>query len=351
MQFGAYIHIPFCAHRCDYCAFATWTDRHHLIERYCASLIQDINEHIETGLSPVSSVFVGGGTPTQVPASLLAAVLRALPTTRDAEITVECNPDDVTEELMRTFADGGVNRVSLGVQSMAPQVLLALGRRHVPANVDLAVSAARQAGIDDINLDLIYGAAGERLSDWEHSLRGALALQPTHISAYALTVEAGTPLAREPQRHPDDDDLADKYEMADELLNAAGLSNYEISNWASPGRECRHNVLYWEQGDYQGFGCAAHSHIAGRRFWNVRTPERYIEAVEHGTTPEGGSEALDERERRIEKLQLQLRMRAGVPAEALDGEALPGLVELIDDHWVLTRRGRLMANAVALKLR
>ncbi len=297
------------------------------------------------------TVFVGGGTPTLVPPAALAHVIAAIPRTLDAEVTVECNPDDVTIEMMRVYADAGVNRVSIGVQSMVPQVLLSLGRTHVPANVERAVEAVRAAGIPTYNLDLIYGGAGERLGDWERTLRGALALEPTHVSAYALTIEAGTPLALQPERHPDDDDLADKYELADELLGAAGLANYEVSNWARPGHECRHNLVYWQQGDYQGFGCAAHSHRNGRRFWNVRTPDRYIDLIGRGEAVEAAGEELSADERRMERLQLQLRLREGVERAALDGDQLPGLVELHDERWTLTRRGRLMANAVSLRLR
>ena len=178
-----------------------------------------------------------------------------------------------------------------------------------------------------------------------------LDLGPPHVSAYALTVEAGTPLAGDPARHPDDDVQADEYELADELLASAGLANYEVSNWARPGHECRHNLLYWAQHDYLGFGCAAHSHRAGRRWWNLRTPERYIDAVVDGRSTEAAGETLDGETRRIEGLQLALRTTAGVPVDALDGDELAGLVERREDRWVLTRRGRLMANEVAVRLR
>ena len=214
--FGVYIHIPFCAKRCDYCAFATWTDRGHLQLQYLHALRSDIEA---ARMLPATSVFVGGGTPTLVAPEALGEVLRAIPTVAGAEVTVECNPDDVTTEMYRVFRAAGVNRVSIGVQSMVPSVLAALGRTHQPANVRLAVAAVREAGIPTFNLDLIYGGAGESLADWRTTLQGAIALDPFHISAYALTVEAGTPLALQPERHPDDDDLADKYELADELLN------------------------------------------------------------------------------------------------------------------------------------
>ena len=294
---------------------------------------------------------MGGGTPTLVPPGALAAVLRAIPLAPGAEVTVECNPDDVTEAMIETYVEAGVTRVSIGVQSMVPHVLAALGRTHDPANVDAAVAAVRAVGLPTFNLDIIYGAVGERLADWRATLERMLDLEPPHVSAYALTVEAGTPLAADPARHPDDDVQADEYELADELLTAAGLANYEVSNWARPGHECRHNLVYWAQHDYLGFGCAAHSHRAGRRWWNLRTPERYIAAVTSGRSAEAAGETLDDDVRRLEALQLALRTTAGVPVAALDGDELAGLVERRDDRWVLTRRGRLMTNEVAVRLR
>ncbi len=346
--FGVYIHIPFCRHRCDYCAFATWTDRDHMIDDYLDALRLDISR---ASLAPVTSVFVGGGTPTRVPAADLAAVLVVVPMTSGAEVTVECNPDDVTVEMMQTYAAAGVNRVSIGVQSMVPSVLASLGRTHAPVNVERAVEAVRAAGLPTFNLDIIYGGAGESLDDWRATLEGALALHPPHVSAYALTIEAGTPLADDPSRHPDDDDLADKYELADDLLSAAGLVNYEVSNWAVPGHECRHNILYWQQGNYRGFGSAAHSHHDGHRWWNVRTPERYVAAVRDGETTEAAGENLDDDTRRIEGLQLALRMKDGVPSSALDLDGLDGLVVTDGERVRLTRNGRLLANEVSLRLR
>jgi oxygen-independent coproporphyrinogen-3 oxidase len=346
--FGVYLHIPFCSRRCDYCAFATWTDRDHLIERYMALLVTDIQRR---SLPAASSVFVGGGTPTRVPAPLLAAALRAVPTAAGAEVTVECNPDDVTVEMFETFAEAGVNRISLGVQSMVPHVLETLGRRHRPENVERAVEAAAMAGIQRVNIDLIYGAPEESLDDWERTVRASLSLGVRHVSAYALTVEAGTPLAADPERHPDDDDLADKYELADELLHAAGLQNYEVSNWAVPGEECRHNILYWQQGDYAGVGCAAHGHEHGRRYWNLRTPDRWIAAVSAGESTEAGDERLDAEAQRIERLQLALRMRDGIPVQHLDIEPLDDLVTVEGDLVRLTRRGRLLANEIELRVK
>lgn len=348
---GAYVHVPFCSSRCDYCAFATWTDRHHLADEYLAAVRIEIERAFADEPRPVVSVFVGGGTPSMVPPEGLIEALSAIPLAAGAEVTVECNPDDVDEQLLAVYASGGVNRISLGVQSMVPRVLALLGRRHDPDNVRTAVEAIRRVGFRSFNLDLIYGAAGETLDEWRETLERALELDPPHISAYGLTVEAGTPLADDPARYPDDDIQADEYELADDLLTAAGLGNYEVSNWARPGHDCRHNRLYWDQHDYLGFGCAAHSHRAGRRWWNLRTPERYLAAVAAGDPTEAAGETLDDETRRIEGLQLALRTNDGVPLEALDGSELGDLVERAGDRWRLTRHGRLLANEVAVRLR
>jgi putative oxygen-independent coproporphyrinogen III oxidase len=349
--FGVYVHIPFCARRCDYCAFATWTDRHHLTDRYLHGLSEEIDRAVADGMPTATSIFVGGGTPSMVPGRALVDVLSRVPLADEAEVTVECNPDTITPELLETYRAGGVNRLSFGVQSMVRHVLASLGRTHDRENVRRSVEMARAAGFETFNLDLIYGAVGESLDDWRETLEAVIELEPPHVSAYGLTIEAGTPLAADPARHPDDDDQADKYELADDLLGGFGLENYEISNWSKPGHECRHNLLYWAQGDYFGFGCASHSHRAGRRWWNLRTPERYLDAVEAGLPTEAQGETLDEEERRVEGLQLQLRMRDGVPADALDPDELPGLVDQVGDRLVLTRAGRLMANEVSLRLR
>lgn len=355
MAFGVYLHVPFCRHRCDYCAFATWTDRHHLERRYLDACISQLRQvrGSERGLSPVTSVFVGGGTPTLVDPDHLLAVVAEVPTADGAEVTIECNPDDLTHELAHAYAEGGVTRLSIGVQSMVPEVLASLGREHDPANVEVAVDAARSAGLS-FNLDLVYGAAGETPDQWGDTLDAVIALDPHHVSAYALTVEAGTPLAADPSRHPDDDTQADAYELATARLGAAGYDWYEISNWSKPGHECQHNLLYWTEGEYLAVGCAAHGHIGGRRYWNHRTPERYITAVEEGRSPESGSEMLDQDERRVEGLQLAIRTRGGVPASAITDETvveLEGLVERTgDDRVVLTPAGRLLANEVAIRL-
>ena len=351
-EFGVYVHIPFCRNRCDYCAFATWTDRGHLVDAYVEAVVTDIRRAVADGMPVADTVFFGGGTPTLIDPTLIARIIEAIPLSMDPEITVECNPDDVTRNLMGTYVAAGVNRVSIGVQSMVTHVLSALGRHHDQSNVEIAVECARSAGIECINLDLIYGSVGESLDDWSTTVSAALALRPTHVSAYGLTVEAGTPLADDPARHPDDDEQADKYIAADDLLTGAGLVNYEISNWALPGHECRHNMVYWDQGNYRGFGCAAHSHDSGHRWWNVRTPDRYIDLVAAGEPVMAADEHLEPSVREFERLELSLRTRRGVPASTLDTESgvLDGLVEVTDGRAVLTRNGRLLANEISTRL-
>jgi oxygen-independent coproporphyrinogen-3 oxidase len=360
VPFGVYVHIPFCAHRCDYCDFATWTDRAHLIDDYVDACVTDLERRVAAGAVPeAASVFFGGGTPSLLPAAQLVRILDAIPRRPDAEVTVECNPDSTGVEELTALAGGGVNRVSIGVQSMAPHVLAALNRTHDPANVERAVAAARVSGIARVNLDLIYGTPGETLADWRATLEGALQLRPEHVSAYALTVEAGTPLGKAvaagSRRAPDDDDQADKYLAADDTLTAAGLGWYEISNWARPGEECRHNLLYWQGGDYLAIGCAAHGKTGPRRWWNVRTPERYIGAVRDGESAEAGDETLDAHGRTAEMLGLALRTRAGAAVADLDAEGVTeladaGLLTTVADRVVLTRAGRLLANEVTLRL-
>ncbi len=355
VPFGVYVHVPFCTKRCDYCAFATWTDRHHLMDSYVDAVCADIERTFTLSSDRVAtSVFFGGGTPSLLPASALVRILSAVPRVHEAEVTVECNPDTVDLAMFESYVAGGVNRISFGVQSMVPEVLAALGRTHDPASVEAGVLAARAAGISRLNLDLIYGGAGETLDQWQRTVETTVELGPDHVSAYALTVEAGTPLAEDPARHPDDDDQADKYLLADELLTSAGLQNYEISNWATPGQECVHNLLYWDQGEYFGFGCAAHAHVAGRRWWNLRTPERYIAAVCAGESVEASAEVLDIETRRIEALQLAVRTSGGVPSTSLsaaDREELGPLLIERGGRLHLSLEGRLLANEVAVRLR
>jgi len=369
-QFGVYVHVPFCSSRCDYCDFATWTDRAHLMVEYVDACVRDVERR---HLPPATSVFFGGGTPSLLEARQLARIIEAIDRVTGAEVTVECNPDSVDSPKLAAYASAGVNRVSFGVQSMQDHVLRALGRTHDPANVTSAVASARAAGIARINLDLIYGAAGESVDDWRATLDATLALEPSHVSAYALTVEPATPLGRAVASGrrvaPDDDDQAVKYEVADDRLRGAGLEWYEISNWAVPGEECRHNLVYWEQGEYAAIGSAAHGHTvqgdgSACRWWNVRTPERYIAAIAAGDSPEAGREQLDASARASERLALALRTRKGIKLEGFFADLLrvdPCIEELCraglvhgrtdgGDRLTLTRRGRLLANDVTARL-
>ena len=349
------MHLPFCAHRCDYCSFSVFTDRHHLHRAYVGALLSDIRAAAENG-AVFRSVFVGGGTPSLVDSSLLAEVLRALPMSEGAEVTVESNPDDVTEAWVTAVREAGMTRLSLGVQSTVDHVLSSLNRRHNRANVANAIAAVQRVGVPSLNVDLIYGAVGESVDDWRQSVDEAISWDTTHVSAYALTVEGGTALATDAARAPDEDDQADKYELASELLAAAGFANYEVSNWARPGFECEHNWTYWRQGSYLGFGCAAHSHVDGHRWWNVRTPDRYIDKITSGLSPVSASERLDPAARALEALQLSLRTRDGVPVRSFADADLAdlvagGLVDVNDLTARLSVRGRLVANAVTHLLR
>lgn len=363
--FGVYVHVPFCTRRCDYCAFATWTDRFDLAGRYVDACRTELARATESGDMPAaSSVFFGGGTPSLLEPAQVAVMVDAVARRPGAEVTLECNPETVTPSRLKGYRDAGVTRLSFGVQSMVPHVLDGLGRLHDPSHASAAVAAAADAEFGDAySVDLIFGGAGESVADWEATLFAVLGFDPPpmHVSAYALTVEAGTPLAADAARHPDADDQADKYVLADEVLASAGLSWYEISNWARPGHECAHNLLYWRQGEYRGVGCAAHSHRvdalsgAARRWWNVRTPERYIRLVEQAGSLEAAGEELGRGERELEMLQLAIRTSGGVPERALPGWAsdpvLSSLVEPGSPGMVrLTTRGRLLANEVAVRL-
>ncbi len=354
-EFGVYIHVPFCAHRCDYCAFATWSDKFDLAEPYIDACVTDIGRARTAGLlRQATTAYVGGGTPSLLPPELLTRLLDAIDRAPGAEVTVEVNPESTTRALLRAAQSAGATRVSLGVQSLVPHVLADLGRTHRPGSVRRAVATVGEVGFASFNVDVVYGSVAESDADLVTTLTGLLALEPSppHVSAYALTVEPGTPLARDLRRRPDDDVEAERYELVDETLEAAGLSWYEISNWARPGHECRHNLACWRGADYLGFGSAAHSHLKGRRFRNVGSPERYIARIRHGVSAVAASERLDDGARELESLQLALRTRDGVAEAALPADpALEDLVARYAGRAVLTRRGRLLANEVAIRLR
>jgi putative oxygen-independent coproporphyrinogen III oxidase len=350
VPFGVYIHVPFCAHKCDFCAFATYESKEALAPAY----VDACRVEIERAALPVAtSLYVGGGTPSRLTAAQICALVAGVEVTADAEVTVECHPTDVDAEFLGQLVAGGVTRLSLGIQSTRPHVLAALDRAGTRRTVLAAADLVAAAGFASWSVDLIFGAAGESDEDWAGTLDDVLGLgaPPPHLSTYALTVEAGTPLAAAPARHPDPDVLARRYELAAARLGAAGYHWEEISNWATPGHECRHNHLYWEQGDYRGIGSGAHSHRAGHRWWNVRTPERYLALLAAGAPVVAADERLSERERRAEALSLALRTPAGVPDAALpDAPELAGLVERRDGRAVLTVAGRLVADELTLRL-
>ncbi|MFI5034866.1 MAG: radical SAM family heme chaperone HemW [Acidimicrobiales bacterium] len=353
-DFGVYVHVPFCANRCDYCAFATYSDRDHLHDAYVQALVAEIARAVDGGLPTATSVFFGGGTPSRLSADQLLRVLAAIPRVPDAEVTVECNPEDASERRLAAYRAGGVTRMSFGVQSTQPAVLADLGRRHgVMAHREVS-RAVHDAGFATWNMDLIVGSRAETLRDVAATVNDLLTLEhpPPHLSCYALTPEPGTPLGRDPARHPDEDATADAYELVGTTLEAAGYGWEEISNWARPGHECRHNHLYWDQGDYVGFGSAAHSHRGGRRWWNVRTPDRYVDLIGRGASPVAGEEHLDEATRRFEHDALALRTRRGVPVEAFSSlDEIAHLVAVRDGVVTLAPSGRLLANQVIVRLR
>ena len=379
--FGFYVHVPFCTVRCGYCDFNTYTAADlgdasrssHGASRasYAQAAIDEVRlarKALGPVDVPVSTVFFGGGTPTLLPPGDLARVVAAvdeefglLP---DAEVTTESNPDSVSAADLAALREGGINRVSFGMQSAVPHVLAVLDRTHDPERVPKVVQWARECGFDSVSLDLIYGTPGESVEDWEASLRAALDSTPDHVSAYSLIVEEGTALARRVRRGeipaPDEDDLADKYLLADEVLGDAGLRWYEVSNWArSPADRCRHNLTYWTGGDWWGVGPGAHSHVNGVRWWNVKHPAAYADRLADGVSPAHARELLDAETRRVERVLLELRLYDGLPVDVLDPAGrgrLPGLVDRglvsapADHRVVLTRKGRLLADAVVRDL-
>ena len=377
VPFSAYLHIPFCTVRCGYCDFNTYTStelRGAKQEDYASTLIAEIALARRVlddagALRPMDTVFFGGGTPTLLPAGDLARMLDAATSAfglaDGAEVTVEANPDTVTPEVARTLASAGVTRMSVGMQSAVPHVLAALDRTHRPENVRMAVTAAKDAGLA-VSVDLIYGAPGESLEDWQTSLDAALSLEPDHISAYALIIEDGTKLARQIRRGevptPDDDLQADMYEVADARLAAGGFEWYEVSNWARvPAQRSRHNLAYWRGSDWWGFGPGAHSHVAGMRWWNVKHPAAYAQRLAASESPAAATERPDAESQTLERILLLSRIREGIavnevpPANrsrvaGLMADGLVDPVAAVQGRIQLTLRGRLLADAVVREL-
>ncbi|MBS4751241.1 coproporphyrinogen III oxidase [Nocardioides sp. zg-ZUI104] len=374
---GLYVHVPFCRVRCGYCDFNTYTatelgpgaSRASYADQAVAE-VRLARRVLGDADVPVSTVFLGGGTPTLLPAEDLRRMLRAIgeefSLAPDAEVTTEANPDSVDLAYLSRLREAGYTRVSFGMQSAVPHVLATLDRTHDPERVPVVVDAARAAGFEQVSLDLIYGTPGESEQDWGRTLEAALACEPDHVSAYSLIVEDGTALARRVRRGelpmPDEDDLADKYVQADDRFAAAGLGWYEVSNWArDTAARCRHNLGYWRGASWWGVGPGAHSHVGGVRWWNVKHPAAYAARLQAGHSPAQAREVLDAQTRQVERVLLEVRLADGmdpaaVPGEPADVAALiadlvaDGLVEDRPDVLVLTRRGRLLADGVVHRL-
>ena len=350
-RIGAYVHIPFCRYRCDYCAFITFTDRDHLIGAYVDACMLQLQQESATH-PPLHTLYFGGGTPSRLTPEQVGKLIKSATLQPGAEVSIECNPDDVSVELLRGYVEAGVTRASFGVQSTSTRALQQLGRPTPALSVEELAEVVRECGRASWNLDLIYGAAGETPAEFGATLGRILALRPPHLSAYALTVEPGTPLARTPERYPNEDHQADRYEYLSEQLSSAGYVFEEISSWSLPGHECLHHDLYWTGGNYLGIGAGAHGHDNGRRYWNSVSPERYIEAVQTGRSPVAGEELLDEQTIALEQLTLLLRTAHGVPWEGIDHDKLRdlgaerALIERRENRAVLTIAGRLVANTI-----
>lgn len=384
---GIYLHVPFCATRCGYCDFNTYTAEElgSAPGASRSSWVAGVRAELALAsavLGPdapgVSTVFVGGGTPTLLPAADLVAALRSVRDTfglaPGAEVTTEANPDSVTLQSLEALRAGGFTRVSFGMQSARPEVLRVLERTHTPGRAVAVARQAREAGFEHVNLDLIYGTPGETLDGWRESLEAALSAEPDHVSAYALIVETGTRLAERVRRGeiapPDDDLMADMYDVADEALCAAGLDWYEVSNWAqdaaaaAPGGSgngngglCRHNLGYWLGADWWGVGPGSHSHVGGTRWWNVRHPGSWAGHLAAGRSPAQAREVLGAQDRRVERVMLELRLRSGLGLDVLDEPGRAAAARAAEDGLLdaasltggrarLTRRGRLLADRV-----
>ncbi len=397
-RFGVYVHVPFCSVRCGYCDFNTYTATElgggASQVAYASTALSEValaaRVLADAGLGdrPVSTVFFGGGTPTMLPASdlvrILGGIRDAWGLAEDVEVTTEANPDSVTPQSLAELRAGGFTRVSFGMQSAVPSVLATLDRTHDPRRIPDVVRWAREAGLD-VSLDLIYGTPGETVEDWRTSVEAALAAGVDHVSAYALVVEPGTKMGAQVRRGllpaPDDDDEAAKYELADELLTAAGLDWYEVSNWSRPGHECRHNLAYWRGDDWWGIGPGAHSYVAapdhpaaepvdttpaGVRWWNVKHPRRYAALLDESRTPAAARELLTPDDDQLERVMLRIRLREGLPLDALTASARTAVGTLVGQglldgraalgadgagrRALLTLRGRLLADAVVRAL-
>ncbi|MFI5895532.1 radical SAM family heme chaperone HemW [Actinoplanes sp. NPDC051513] len=366
--FAVYVHVPFCASRCGYCDFNTYTASElgggTSREGYADTVLQELQLAKNT-INPerVDTVFVGGGTPTLLSADDLGRILegidKAWGLTGDAEVTTEANPESVTPEYLRRLRANGFTRISLGMQSASPHVLKILDRRHTAGRAPRAAQEARKAGFDHVNLDLIYGTPGETPDDFAASLQAVVEAGADHVSAYALIVEDGTRMAARMRRgelpYPSDDVAADRYLAAERALTDAGFSWYEVSNWAtSEDSRCRHNLLYWTGADWWGLGPGAHSHVGGVRWWNVKHPTTYAKRLADGVSPGHAREVLAEEDRRVEDIMLRVRLSDGIPLDGLDERGAEQALEdglLVPEAYakgqlILNLKGRLLADAV-----
>ena len=377
--FSAYVHVPYCRVRCGYCDFNTYTadelgpgaNREDYREQLAREIAVSERVLADSPLAdrPFDTVFFGGGTPTLLPAPVLAGVLEDLTDgfglAPGAEVTTEANPDSVTRDSLAVLGEAGFTRVSFGMQSAVPHVLRTLDRTHDPAGVGAAVAAARAVGLG-VSLDLIYGTPGESLEDWRTSLEAVLELEPDHVSAYSLIVEPGTRMGVQVRRGllpmPDEDDLAEKYELADDLLRQAGLTWYEVSNFSTAEEtRCRHNLAYWRNADWWGYGPGAHSHVGGVRWWNAKHPRAWADRLNGGDSPSVGREVLDAHTRALEDLMLAVRIDGAYPLDGLTDGARPHIARMLADGLLapetvrtgrihLTRTGRLLADGIVRTL-
>lgn len=379
MNLAFYIHIPYCVKRCGYCDFNTYTPAElkistgleQISNSYIDLLLQEIDsvrEQID-GEITVPSIFFGGGTPSLMQPNDIGRVISKIKTEFDlplnSEITLECNPDTVTKDSLENFKKVGINRVSFGMQSAVPHVLATLDRTHKPENLAQATTWANEVGISEISVDLIYGTPGESITDWQTSIDSALALPITHISAYALIIEEGTKLAAQIKRgevpEVDDDLVADKYLIADKAFKEAGFEWYELSNWSKPGSESKHNMAYWNGDNWWGAGPGAHSHLDGKRFWNVKHPNLYKERIQNKQSAVADSEVLKKDQIESERLMLLLRLPSGIEKQTLNQMQLSELSEFVESghldraNWnqgraSLTLNGRLIADRILRKI-
>ena len=365
-----YIHVPYCVKRCGYCDFNTYTpselegDLAGVSLGYIDQLISESELAKAKVNNEISTIFIGGGTPTLLEPQDFDRLLKKLKDSfgfsKDIEITIEANPDSVSLDKLSALREIGINRISFGMQSSVPHVLKVLDRTHNPANVKKAVVDAKSAGFDEINLDLIYGTPGESMDDWRQSVESATSLPITHISAYALILEDGTKLANQVKRKeyevPDDAETAEKYLIADSAFTAMGLNWYELSNWAKPGSECKHNIAYWKGHNWWGLGPGSHSHINGERFWNIKHPNSYRSALLKGS-PIADSEKLTPEQMESERVMLEIRLPSGIEKASLKSAQLENAEQYLEggeldiEAWQagrisLTPQGRLVADRI-----